>query len=154
MNTEQALKKLENGDYGFVDAGCSRGGSIKFCEELFQKGKGLGIDLDPKKLDEAMAAGFDVVNTDLLTTPFPEKSVSFASMMDFLEHLPNQEIAEKILLQMARISKDFLFICHPNFDDIAYLKKFGFKLSWTDWKGHPNMMTIQDFKKLFKKLGW
>lgn len=78
---------------------------------------------------------------------------SFISMMDFLEHLPGYDYAYKILEKGKTIAKDFLFIRHPAFDDIDYLKNEGLKITWTDWSGHTNMLTVPQYAKMFNDLG-
>src|SRR6185369_10144821 len=55
---------------------------------------------------------------------------------------------------VAAASRDFLFVRHPSFDDIEYLAQFGLKFGWTDWSSHPNMMTTDDFRRIFETLGW
>jgi hypothetical protein len=75
-------------------------------------------------------------------------------MCDFLEHLHSKESAIDILERAGSIAKDFLFIRHPSFEDIDYLKAFGLKLDWTHWSGHKNMMLIEDFQQIFRSLGW
>jgi len=148
------LEELREGRFGFIDAGSSTGGSLLYCEEIFGRGKGVGFDSNAEKIEEAAKQKVRVVRGNLTSIQFSEKCVSFSSMMDFLEHLPNQAAAEKVLLSLARASRDFLFIRHPSFEDIGYLEKYGLRLSWTNWSGHKNMMTIADFKALFQKLGW
>jgi predicted RNA methylase len=47
-------------EYDFLDFGAGSGGSIELCEKLFG-GRGLGIDIDPKKIKAAQRAGRQVV---------------------------------------------------------------------------------------------
>ena len=147
-------EKLELGLIDFIDAGCGTGGSIDFCSKVFNAEIGIGFDLDEKKIEQAQNNDYLVFCKDILEFDFPPKSVRFASMMDFLEHLPNINSAREILKTLGNASKDFLFIRHPNFDDINYLRQYDLKLCWTDWSGHTNMMTIADFCIVFKELGW
>lgn len=148
------IEKLKLGVIDFIDAGCGIGGSIDFCRSVFNAENGIGFDLDEKKIEQAQNNDYLVFCKDILEFDFPPKSVRFASMMDFLEHLPNIDSAREILKTLGNASKDFLFIRHPNFDDIKYLKKYGLKLTWTDWSGHKNMMTIADFCNVFNEFGW
>ena len=75
-------------------------------------------------------------------------------MVCFLEHLPDAATAARVLDRLAVAARDFLFIRHPSFDDVAYLAGLGLKFTWTDWSSHPNMMTTGDFRRLFAERGW
>jgi len=151
---ELIKEKLQLGLIDFIDAGCGTGGSIDYCKKRFGTNVGIGFDLDEVKIDKAQNDGYLVFLQDILKFDFPEKSVMFSSMMDFLEHLPNYNSAKQIIQTLGNASRDFLFIRHPNFDDIDYLRQMGLKLTWTDWTGHTNMMTVADYCKLFQELGW
>ncbi|RJP61931.1 MAG: class I SAM-dependent methyltransferase [Ignavibacteriales bacterium] len=145
---------LSTEKFDFIDAGCGTGGSISYCKNLFGLKYGIGFDLNEEKINKAKSAGYSTYYANILEINFPPNCVSYASMMDFLEHLPNMQYAEQILFMLGFASKDFLFIRHPNFDDMDYLRNFGLKLTWTDWSGHTNMMKISDFIILFNKFGW
>jgi hypothetical protein len=148
------IEELRAGKYAFIDAGCASGGSIDHCERRFGARPGLGLDWYGSDLELARQRGYTVAHCDMTTVELPEKCVAFASMMDFLEHLPDETAAQKVLENLAHASRDFLFIRHPSFEDIEYLAGFGLKLGWTDWKSHSNMMRIDDFRRLFDRLGW
>jgi hypothetical protein len=141
------------GKYAFIDAGCRSGGSIRHCELRFG-GPGLGLDLSEDGLAEAREAGYAAARCDLRTVDLPKGCVRYASMMDFLEHLPDERTAVGVLRKLGSASRDFLFIRHPSFDDVEYLKGFGLKLGWTDWTGHPNMWSTDDFRRVFEAAGW
>lgn len=148
------LEKLIEGCIDFIDAGCGVGGSIDYCQKKFGYDIGIGFDLNSSKISQAQENGYLVFNEDILKLDFPEKSVVFSSMMDFLEHLPDQASAKTIIQRLGNVSRDFLFIRHPNFDDISFLSTYGLKLTWTDWTGHKNMMTVADFCSIFFELNW
>jgi hypothetical protein len=143
---------LIDGKYAFLDAGCAAGGSIVHCEKRFGRSPGLGLDWYDGDLDRARHSGLAVAQCDLLTVELPPGCVGFTSMLDFLEHLPDQDAARRLIEKFARASRDFLFIRHPSFEDIEYLAGFGLKLGWTDWTGHPNMMRLGDFHRVFAEL--
>lgn len=151
---EALLQDLMGGKYAFVDAGCAAGASIDHCQRRFGLGRGLGLDWYQGDLDVARNNGFDVALCNLLEQDWPEKCVEFTSMVCFLEHLPDEQTALKVLERAARSSRQFLFVRHPSFDDIDYLAQFGLKFGWTDWSSHPNMMTTDDFRRIFKEFGW
>lgn len=149
-----ALEAMAAGKYAFVDAGSSKGGSLVLCRRRFRCGPGIGFDSDPEKIEIARRDGLDVFRCDLLETPLPEKSVGFGSMLDFLEHLPDEAMARRFLVNIAHAARDFLVVRHPSFEDIEYLADFDLKIGWTHWSGHKNMMTVADFERLFADLGW
>ncbi|MEZ4334528.1 MAG: class I SAM-dependent methyltransferase [Myxococcota bacterium] len=150
----QAVERLRSGAFAFVDAGCSSGGSLDYCARTFGQGRGVGFDRSPAKVASARAAGHEAYEADLGKIELPAKSVLFVSLLDFLEHLPDLETTRVILERLARVARDFLFIRHPSFEDIAYLRSLGLKLDWTDWHGHRNMMRLRDFESLCREFGW
>lgn len=154
MLEEEVLSDLTAGKYAFIDAGCASGGSIEHCEARFGLGRGLGLDWYPDDLEVARKKGLSVARCDLMTEALPEKCIAFASMMDYLEHLPDEASAVAMLEKLARSARDFLFIRHPSFDDIEYLAHLDLKFGWTDWESHTNMMTIDDYRRVFAALGW
>ena len=154
MTTDEAMCRLAAGEWGFIDAGASTGGSIHYCTKRFKRGAGIGFDIRALKVQESTESGFDVCQCDLQTQSFPTDCVSFASMMDFLEHLPNMQVAEDIILNLAVPARDFLFIRHPNFDNVDYLASLGLRLTWSDWKGHTNMAHSNEFRKVFERHNW
>lgn len=129
--------KYNLADYDFLDLGSKKGGSIDYCVKRYSKNrlqrvKGLGIDLNPEHVKEARNAGFDVLEQDILKLDIKHK-FKFVSALDFLEHLPNIAEAEKIVNKMTELATDFLFIRHPSFEDIEYLKSLNLKITWSDW---------------------
>lgn len=153
-NFESYIPDLRNGEFGFIDFGASSGGSVEYCEKTFNRGRGIGIDNSATKIALAKEKGRLVTKGDLRSIHIPEKCVSFCSALDFLEHLPNIAFATNVLHSMVRAARDFVFIRHPSFEDIDYLASMGFKIDWTDWRGHTNMMKISDFDNIFAEAGW
>src|SRR4051794_2951081 len=136
MGTRYAsLGDVQWPDYGFLDFGASSGGSIDFCEKRFQRGRGLGVDIDPAKVEAAAARGLDVVEADATSLELDD-AVSFVSMMDFCEHLPGLDVVEAIIASAARAARDFVYIHHPSFEAEHYLVTKGVRQYWHDWTGH------------------
>jgi hypothetical protein len=150
----EVLENLASGKYAFIDAGCGGGHSIGHCAIRFGRTPGLGLDWGEDEVRRAIERGFDAAWCDLRYEDLPPKCVEYSAMMDFLEHLPDEEAAVHILKNLARASRDFLFIRHPSFEDIDYLAGLGLKIGWTDWSGHPNMMKVADFERVFASFGW
>lgn len=147
-------EKLSTGAYQFLDGGAGQGGSLHFVSTLFNRAPGLGLELMDDDARIARAKGYDVVTCNVMDEEFPDRSVSFCSAMDFLEHLPDEPAALDVMKKMARAARDFIFIRHPSFEDIDYLAQLGLKITWTDWWGHPNMMKIEDYRRFFADVGW
>lgn len=145
--------------YDFIDLGSKNGGSIDYCAKRFRTGKGegsfakgLGIDYSHEYVSASRKAGYDVIEHDILSLNLNHR-FKFASALDFLEHMPSIDDAGKIVKKMSELATDFLFIRHPSFDDMAYLKAHGLKISWTDWSMHTALMQTYDFTNIFNGLG-
>lgn len=54
---------------------------------------------------------------------------------------------------MSELATDFVFIRHPSFEDVEYLKQLGLKITWTDMSVHTAPIKIYDFVNMFNKLG-
>jgi len=150
----ELFSALKAGRYGFIDIGCGVGGSIDHCTRLFNRGAGVGIDIHQRQLTKAIDSGHDVAFADINQIDFPASSVSFCSMMDFLEHLPSLQAAEEVLKKCAIVSRDFLYIRHPSFEETEYLKNLNLKITWADWRTHYNLMTIENYREIFSRNDW
>lgn len=137
--------------YDFLDLGSKHGGSIGYCQNRFG-GNGTGIDLNPDNVYTAQQKGYDIKCADALKVEFEPKSFRYVSMMDFLEHLPGEDAVVIMLDKCAKWATDFLFISHPPFEDMDYLKNLGLKIDWTDWHGHTAMLSAKDFERIFEEL--
>lgn len=131
--------------YDFVDFGCSLGGSMGLAQKHLGGRRGLGIDRSPTKVEKARARGFDVVRGDLAKGAKFRGQVRFAILNHFLEHLPNLEVAKACLDTALAISREFVYVKQPWFDADDRLRLLGLKLYWSDWSGHRNRMTSDQF---------
>jgi len=138
------LSRLQRGDFDFLDFGCSRGGSIAMAKALFSANRGLGIDVNPDKVKQALEAGHDAIVYNILALP-NEPLVRFCIMSHFLEHVPDQNQVLAFLRKASAVSREFIFIRQPYFDADGYLFRHALKLYWSDWHGHPNRMTTLQF---------
>ena len=144
------LDKLRDNQYDFIDFGCSSGRSIEHYEKMFGA-KGLGLDIDPKKVKSSNEKGFDTVVCDITKIEL-EKKIRFGIMSHFLEHISSIKHV-KIIVEKARsVIGEFLIIRQPYFDADHYLFTKGFKFYWSDWTGHPNHMTLLEFYNILKPL--
>ena len=133
--------KIENFD--FCDFGCSKGSSIKFGVDVLGGRRGLGIDIDKRKVESSIKAGYEAIIGDFCNLNLPEKCVDFSLLSHVLEHLPTLNHATAAIRNAIKISDKFVFIQGPYFDADDYLKSLGLKFYWSDWTGHPLHFTTQ-----------
>ena len=126
--------------FDHLDFGCSAGGSLLYARKTLGGHLGLGLDINPAKIDATRKAGFDAVAFDIHKIP-AEPLVSFTVLSHFLEHVPSMVDAASFVKKACDVSKHFVFIQQPYFDADGYLARQGLKLYWSDWRGHPNRMT-------------
>ncbi len=98
-NKKNYLDKLIKNQYDFLDFGCSSGGSIEHYEKIF-RAKGLGLDIDPKKVKLSIQKGFDAIVLDITKIELKQK-VRFGIMSHFLE--PIQRIFDAIVCNITKI---------------------------------------------------
>lgn len=127
--------------YDFVDFGCSKGGSMRFAMDALGGQRGIGLDIDPDKVDACRRSGFEAEVADLTELGEAwEQSARFVTLSHFLEHLPTRELAFRCLDSAIKVARSFVFVRQPYFDADRYLHSEGLKLFWSDWHGHPNKM--------------
>lgn len=137
--------------YDFFDFGCSDGANIKFIQKIDSGLRGLGIDIDSKKIEAAKANNLQALNYDILKIP-SEKIVDFVTMSHFLEHLPSTKVAGQMIEKACEVGREFVLIRQPWFDSDGFLPSHKLKLYWSDWTGHPNRMTTLDFYLILRLL--
>lgn len=147
----RTLDDVDLGDYDFLDFGTGDGASLRRAAELFG-GRGLGIDIDRKKIARAQERGDDIVYGDITALP-RRKTVRYVFMDNFLEHLPDYDLVQTMLDVAAAVAEEFVYVRHPSFEDEAYLASVGLKQYWHDWSGHPSHLVLPEFAAMFKKVG-
>ncbi|HEY9301263.1 MAG TPA: class I SAM-dependent methyltransferase [Phormidium sp.] len=130
------MNDIDITSFDFADFGCSNGSSIQFGIKILKGRKGFGIDIDPKKVASAKAAGYDAIKGDFCNLDLPDGCVDFTILSHTLEHLPTLECAKEAIKNAIRVSRKFVFIRGPFFDADDYLKSLGLKFYWSDWTGH------------------
>lgn len=130
------MNELDITSFDFADFGCSNGSSIQFGIKILKGRKGFGIDIDPKKVASAKAAGYDAIKGDFCNLDLPDGCVDFTILSHTLEHLPTLDCAKEAIKNAIRVSRKFVFIRGPFFDADDYLKSLGLKFYWSDWTGH------------------
>jgi hypothetical protein len=142
---------IRTGGYDHLDFGCSTGGSLELSRTLFNGKRGLGIDRDLKKVEQATAAGFDAVVLSIHDIP-DQPLVRFTVLSHFLEHIPVPQDVKAFVRKACVVSTEFVYIQQPFFDADGHLAQRGFKLYWSDWHGHPNRMTTLELWLLVRGL--
>ena len=137
----------------FLDFGASKGGCIDFAIARLGGRRGLGIDIDPKKVEAMRSLGHDCIVGDVTDLDLPSKSVRFVTMSHFLEHLPDLAAVRKAVQSAAKVATHFLFIQGPFFDADEHLREHGLKFYWSDWKGHPCHLTTDQLVATLEDLG-
>jgi hypothetical protein len=145
------LDDVDVRSYDFLDFGTSYGGSIVNAQRLFG-GRGLGIDLDPKKIQGGRDLGRDVVLGDILSLP-REPVVRYVVMDNFLEHLPTPEMAQEMLAVAVAVAREFVYIVNPSFEHEDYLASLGLRQYWQDWHGHPTHLLVRDLEQMLVAAG-
>lgn len=150
MNVQQQLSLA---GYDFVDFGCGTGGSIEFAINKLGGTQGVGLDIDPRKVAESQRRGFAALQADATSLdPKQLGTVRFAVMANYLEKLPNRDLAAKSIQAAVAVANEFVLIRQPFFDADEYLKALGLKLYWSDWRGHKNHMSTLDFRFILDEL--
>lgn len=138
--------------YEFVDFGCSSGASMEFVKKIWGYDNGIGIDIDPAKVEKTRALGYEADIADLTKPMSFSGKAKFSILAHVLEHIPNARMAAQILNTATQISSDFVFVRQPWFDCDGPLAQMGFKLYWSDWHGHTNHMTsLQMYLALLRR---
>lgn len=139
--------------HDFLDFGASKGGCIDFALRRLGGRKGLGVDIDPKKVAQMRSLGYDCVEADVTDLRLRRRSVRFVTMSHMLEHLPDLDAVRRVVAAAARVSSDFLFIQGPYFDADEALAARGLKFYWSDWRGHTCHVTTTHLRGVLDALG-
>lgn len=135
----------------FIDFGCGTGGSIDWDKNRFGGDNYIGIDNRLSNVQIAINKGYNVILGDITNDNLKLPQSRYITMLHFLEHLKNEQEVEKVIKKSIELSTEFIFIKVPFFDGNDYLKELGFKLTWTDWIGHPVSVTSNMLKKICEK---
>lgn len=123
---------------------------MKFAVDRLKGARGLGFDIDPRKVDVARSSGFDAIVADILQLP-TKKLVEFTLLSHFLEHVDYTDVHAFIERAVA-ISSEYVLIQQPFFDNSLELLMNGVKLSYSDWIGHRNRFSALDFFLVMRDL--
>lgn len=156
-------------EYDFLDFGCSKGASLRFGAKKFKGKRGIGFDIDPRKVEIAnqllqnqrkyygkhKAVIRDV--TKLNVTNETAHKFRFTTCIHFLEQLQGINDTKQALFAAVKLSSKFVYIAQPNFDADVNLFKKGFKTHYSDWTSHTNHITSNVFFNIlfgYYKIGY
>lgn len=126
---------------------------MDFVKKYWNVENGVGIDINPQKVEQTRALGYQAELADLTQPLNFSGTVQFSVLSHVLEHIPSALLAEKILKTAAMISSEFFLVRQPWFDSDGLLAQLGLKLYWSDWPGgHTNHMTSLQFYSFLKQL--
>ncbi len=148
-----SIDTVDLAQYDFLDFGSSKGASTDFAQHHLGGKRGLGLDFDPRKVEEATQEGYECVCTNLIEVDLPEKCVDFVIVNHLLEHLHSIPQIRKVIENALRSARNFVFIGGPWFDADEYLSSLGFKFYWSDWHHHRVHVTCELLTRLFRQLG-
>lgn len=127
--------------YDIVDLGCGSGGSMVWAISKFGGTAHIGFTKSQDDVIQAKRQGLLVEQADILEDNFIVPKTKCVTLLHVLEHLPSQTSVEKVIRKSLSSTSDFIYIKGPYFDGYDYLRTLGFKLTWTDWIGHPTAVT-------------
>jgi len=151
--SEQLAVNLNVSQYDFLDFGASYGGSIEFARRRLGGIRGVGVDKNPRKVAAMRRKGYDCILGDITALDLPPASVRFVVMSHILEHLPDLHAVQQSIACAGRVATDFLFLQGPFFDADNFLRNYGLKFYWSDWRGHPCHLTTQQLREILSRLG-
>jgi len=142
---------LKKGDYTFFDFGGGFGASLAYYQRDFG-GRGLGIEIEPAKVDSARAAGRAVVEGNLFDVP-PRPLVRYVTADNVLEHMYSIAQVEEALALAVAVADEFIYVRHPSFEDEDYLRSFGISGTWVHRSGHRAHVRLSDYVAMANRLG-
>jgi hypothetical protein len=142
---------LAKGDFTFIDFGGGFGASLAYYQREFG-GRGLGIEIEPHKVDAARAKGRGVVEGSLFDVP-RRPLVRYVTADNVLEHMDSIEQVEEALALAAAVADEFIYVRHPSFEDEDYLRSLGVSGTWVHRSGHRAHVRLSDFLAMATRLG-
>lgn len=145
QKTNSKTKKLD-----YLDLGCKKGGSFEFCKKVLGGTTGIGIDLNIDYVCQFKNEVAEAIVGNIIELPIKSKSVKFVNISHVLEHLPDWESVEKVILESCRVANDFVFIKGPYFDADEYLSKYSLKFFWSDATWHKTHIKTSQLSKFLR----
>lgn len=143
------MTTITNAD--FIDFGASNCGSMIFAKKLGGR-NGVGIDIDPKKVQQSENNGYRVVCGDVMRVNIAKKCANFCILSHFLEHLESIDQVKVAMEKAIGASKHFVYFQGPFFDADLKLSRLGLKFFWSDWHGHKMHLTSKMLARVLNSL--
>lgn len=158
-------EELSLDDCDFVDIGFGNGNSLNFGIQKFGGSAALGIEKDPKRIDQVMLKmgdfkhGFsyhkllceDVFNIDTKSSEYYGK-FRFATCINMVEELGGVDELRKLISLASDMCTDFLFISHVNNDYDDYLSEYGLRTSTRVKSYNKLFLTSDDYNTFLGEL--
>jgi hypothetical protein len=139
--------------FDYIDIGCKKGSSTHLCQNILGGSVGLGIDINANHVAAYSSAGGVGMIADASNLNLPDNIVDFSVLSHILEHLPNLDSVNKVISESLRVSRKFVYIVGPFFDEDDYLKSLGLKFFWSDWVWHPTHVGTSDIVQAIEMSG-
>lgn len=150
MTEAEFRAQLIENAFEFIDFGCSGGDSMQFGFEKLKAGSGVGLDMDPRKVQATINRGFQAALIDVTTLESHQDRCSFVLLFHFLEHLRGFRFAKQCVRVAMNLARDFVLIKHPWFDSDGWLFRQSLKFYWSDWRGHDYCMSSLDLYRAIR----
>lgn len=137
-----------------LDLGCGVGRSLRAASHRFGA-RGIGLELNRKKVAEAQGEGLEVYRANILDIePGDFRSVQYVTIDNVLEHLPSLAAVEEVVRCSLGLASRLVYIRHPSFEDEEYLAGLGLKQYWCDWPGaHTAHIRLHEFVAMANRAG-
>ena len=139
---------LERGGGTIVDVGCGYG---VYASRLKREGRQVvGVDRDPRFVEETAGRGIEAVEADAASMPFEDGQFDTAILFEVLEHIPEPE---RVLKEALRVTRRNVLVTVPNVGEYEALKAYGltyWHLAVTD---HVNFFTPEGLRDLGVRCG-
>jgi hypothetical protein len=145
---------IKTSGFDFLDFGASKAESLHFGVNRLGGKRGLGVDLDPKRVAKMKEQGLNCVVGDITNLAVEKNAVRFVKMVHILEHLPSLKSAQQAIATAKRAATDFIVINGPFFDEDEYLKNKKLKLEWSDYPEHTLAFKVDDLVKILDELAF
>ncbi len=152
FKTEGYIAALRRGAYDFVDLGTCDGGGFTIAARQGGR-KGLGFDLEPAFVRQALDRGIEVALYDVCDLTTEAACVDFAVCSHILEHLPSLAHIERVLRSLRMLCRDYLLISGPVFDDEDYLEAHGIKALHSLMRDHTCKVRVNDLQAILYGIG-
>jgi ubiquinone/menaquinone biosynthesis C-methylase UbiE len=96
----------------YLDVGCGRGEMLDEANNLGFS-RSVGVEIVP----ELIQAREDVMAGDGANLPFVDREIDYVSMLDVVEHIPDEDIYD-VFRELGRVSNIKILLCIANFRSV------------------------------------